>query len=752
MVILKKILNWVFKKIFALLIFSIGIFLSISFISYAPSDPYYGFESTDPVSNVAGLWGAFISGTLLNFLDLTSFLIPVFFLVWGIKLFSNVEIKHKILRILVLFLSTIIISSIYINFSFFENIIGNFFNLLFLEKFYEYIGNQNIVILLKIISVLVLLPLVLFSLSINNKYLIGFFFIIIKILKIPIFIFSRLFISIFKLKKFKNNIEIRREDPLINSDIRQTYGIKPKTSLLPRKKIRPKDPNQRTLGFDENADYELPSLSLLNTPGEKTNRYMDENKKSLESKARQLESVLSEFGIEGNIRDVRPGPIVTMYELEPSAGTKASRIISLTDDIARSMSAISVRISSQPGKNVIGIELPNLKRSPVYLSELLSHEDYINSNASLILALGKNISGIPVTTDLEKMPHLLIAGTTGSGKSVGLNSMIISLLYKLKPSECRFILIDPKMLELSVYEDIPHLMAPVVTDPHKAIIALKWAVKEMENRYRLMNHAGVKNIISYNNKINEFVSSGKKMYREVTTGMDPDTHIPIVEKQEIPNETFPYIVVVIDEMADLMMVAGKDVEQAIQRLAQMARAAGIHLIMATQRPSVDVITGTIKANFPSRISYHVASKIDSRTILNEMGAEQLLGGGDMLFVENAGKITRLHGGFVSESEINNVVRFIKNQSKPDFSEDITSEKILYSNNYDFDQNNEIVDELYTKAVELIVSHQKASTSFIQRHMRIGYNRAARIIEHMEKNGIVSEGNLVGKREVLKKNV
>jgi len=747
----KKILNWILKKIFTLLVFSIGIFLFLSFIFYSPTDPYYGFESTDPIINIAGLWGAFISGTFLNYLDITSFLIPAFFIVWGIKILLNIKIRYKVLRILTLIFSTIALSTIYVNFSFFNNTVGYFFNSLFLEKFYENIDNYYIEILFKIISALILIPLALFALTINNKFLINILLIVTKIVKIPIFLLLKFFVSIFRMKKFKNKNQTIKKDPLIHSNTIQEYDAKPKNETAYRKKIKIKDPNQRTLSFDENTDYELPDIGLLKVYDEKNNKFMNENKKNLESKARKLESVLNEFGIQGHIKDVRPGPIVTMFELEPSAGTKASRIINLADDIARSMSALSARISSQPGRNVIGIELPNLKRSPVYLSELLSHEDYLNSNSGLILALGKNISGVPITTDLEKMPHLLIAGTTGSGKSVGLNSMIISLLYKLKPSECRFILIDPKMLELSVYEDIPHLMAPVVTDPHKAIVALKWAVKEMENRYRLMNHASVKNILSYNNKINEFISSGKKMYREVTTGLDPDTRMPMVEKQEIPNETFPYIVIVIDEMADLMMVAGKDVEQAIQRLAQMARAAGIHLIMATQRPSVDVITGTIKANFPSRISYHVASKFDSRTILNEMGAEQLLGSGDMLFMENAGRIKRLHGGFVSESEINNVVRFIKNQSKPDFSEDITSERNLYSNNNDFDENNQVVDELYTKAVEVVISNQKASTSFIQRHMQIGYNRAARIIEQMEKEGIVSEGNHVGKREVLRKN-
>tara|TARA_Y100000996_G_scaffold391583_1_gene353686 strand:- start:515 stop:1762 length:1248 start_codon:yes stop_codon:yes gene_type:complete len=414
------------------------------------------------------------------------------------------------------------------------------------------------------------------------------------------------------------------------------------------------------------------------------------------------------------------------------------------------MSSVSARISSQPGKTSLGIEIPNQKRDGVMFGDLIEDERFNNEENALTLALGKNISGEKIFTDLEKMPHLLIAGTTGSGKSVGINTMILSLLYKFKPNECKLILIDPKMLELSVYEDIPHLLTPVVTDPKKSVFALKWVVKEMENRYKLMSSLNVKNISSYNNKVLKTISSGRKLYREVQTGIDPDTKIPIVEKKEIKLEKMPFIVVVIDEMADLMMVAGKEVEALVQRLAQMARASGIHLITATQRPSVDVITGTIKANFPSRISYKVASKFDSRTILNEMGAEQLLGSGDMLLLENGGNIKRLHGGFVSEGEVEKVVNFIKSQATFDYKKEISLQDIDILKNKGADLVSDNNDELYNQAVEIVVKQQKVSTSFIQRYLQIGYNRAARIVEKMEDDGIVTEANNAGKRHVLKK--
>ena len=423
----------------------------------------------------------------------------------------------------------------------------------------------------------------------------------------------------------------------------------------------------------------------------------------------------------------------------------------MSEDIARAMSSVSTRISSQPGKSTIGIEIPNNSRQNVFLGDLIKDSHFMDSGKKLTLALGKNISGEKKYTDLERMPHLLIAGTTGSGKSVGINAMILSLLFKFKPSECKFILIDPKMLELSIYENIPHLLSPVVTDPQKAVFALKWVVREMENRYRLMSSTNVKNIQSFNHKIESTLVKGRKLYREVQTGIDNETRNPIIEKREIPLEKMPLIVVVVDEMADLMMVAGKEVENLIQRLAQMARASGIHLIAATQRPSVDVITGTIKANFPSRISFRVASRFDSRTILNEMGAEQLLGSGDMLFLENGANLLRLHGGYISENEIENVVEHIKSQSTNETLMDITNESISnLKNDLSFDLQSKNTDELYSKAVSIVIDQQKVSTSFIQRYLQIGYNRAARIIEQMEEEGIISEASHAGKRSVLKK--
>ena len=438
--------------------------------------------------------------------------------------------------------------------------------------------------------------------------------------------------------------------------------------------------------------------------------------------------------------------------LEPAPGTKSARVISLADDIARSMSAISVRVALIPGRSVIGIELPNSRRESVYLRELLAAPEYESTAARLTLALGKDIGGAPVMTDLSRMPHLLIAGTTGSGKSVAINTMILSLLYRLPPDQCKFIMIDPKVLELSVYDDIPHLLAPVVTDPNKAVVALSWTVREMENRYTAMSRLGVRNIAGYNKRIEEALAKGEMLTRRVQTGYDAETGEPVYEEQELPIETLPFIVVVVDEMADLMLVAGKEVEGAIQRLAQMARAAGIHLIMATQRPSVDVITGTIKANFPTRVSFQVTSKIDSRTILGEQGAEQLLGQGDMLYMSTGGRITRVHGPFVSDVEVERVVEFLKSQGKPDYIEEVTEEDLdrpllglgAAAGGGD--------DQLYDQAVALICRERRASTSFVQRHLQIGYNRAARIIERMEAEGVISRANHVGKREVLARDI
>jgi S-DNA-T family DNA segregation ATPase FtsK/SpoIIIE len=522
-----------------------------------------------------------------------------------------------------------------------------------------------------------------------------------------------------------------------------------------KKSIKPFNSNFSSRAFEEpggqGARYILPSLSLLNSSNEKNTMTKELERKNSEFSSK-LETILKEYGVEGKIVNFKTGPVVTLYEFLPAAGVKTSKVVGLSEDIARAMSSLSARISSQPGKTSIGIEIPNPRRESVLLGDLIKDENFISNNNGLTLALGKNIDGEKKFTDLEKMPHLLIAGTTGSGKSVGLNSMIISLLYRFTPSECKLILIDPKMLELSIYENIPHLLTPVVTNPHKAIFALKWVVREMENRYKLMTSINVKNIRSFNAKILSTKSLGRRLFREVQTGVDSGTRLPIIEKKELPLEKMPLIVVVIDEMADLMMIAGKEVENLVQRLAQMARASGIHLIAATQRPSVDVITGTIKANFPSRISFRVASRFDSRTILNEMGAEQLLGSGDMLFLENGAYVTRLHGGFVSESEIEAVVNFIKSQKTNETQHDITVEKTnVEKSSYDLGFSSNNVDTLYDKALTLVLEQQKVSTSFIQRYLQIGYNRAARIVEKMEEDGFISEPSHAGKRSVLKKN-
>ncbi|MDH5798485.1 MAG: DNA translocase FtsK, partial [Paracoccaceae bacterium] len=502
---------------------------------------------------------------------------------------------------------------------------------------------------------------------------------------------------------------------------------------------------------DASTGYETPPLNLLTSPVVIERQHLSDE--ALEENARMLESVLDDYGVKGEIVSVRPGPVVTMYELEPAPGLKASRVIGLADDIARSMSALSARVSTVPGRSVIGIELPNAHREKVVLREILSARDFGDSNMRLPLALGKDIGGDPVVANLAKMPHLLIAGTTGSGKSVAINTMILSLLYKLTPEECRLIMIDPKMLELSVYDGIPHLLSPVVTDPKKAVVALKWVVGEMEERYRRMSKMGVRNIEGFNGKVREALAKGDLFKRTVQTGFDDETGEPVFEVEEFQPEALPYIVVIVDEMADLMMVAGKEIEACIQRLAQMARASGIHLIMATQRPSVDVITGTIKANFPTRISFQVTSKIDSRTILGEQGAEQLLGMGDMLYMAGGAKISRVHGPFVSDEEVEDIVNHLKSYGPPEYVGSVV-EGPDDEKSADIDLvlglggNTEGEDALYDQAVQIVLQDRKCSTSYIQRKLAIGYNKAARLVEQMEETGLVSAANHVGKREIL----
>lgn len=515
----------------------------------------------------------------------------------------------------------------------------------------------------------------------------------------------------------------------------------------PRKKAE-KEPVRKTKG----GTFELPSIGVLTAPRAADRQPL--SKAELETNSRALEVVLSDFGIRGEIVKAHPGPVVTLYELEPAPGIKSSRVIGLADDIARSMSALSARVAVVPGRNAIGIELPNAHRENVYLRELLTVKDTNDGSIKLPLCLGKNIGGDSIIIDLARTPHMLIAGTTGSGKSVAINTMILSLLYRLRPDQCRLIMVDPKMLELSVYDGIPHLLTPVVTDPKKAVVALKWAVREMEERYKRMAKLGVRNIDGYNQRLLEAKGKGEELTRTVHTGFDKESGKAIYEEEKLDLEPLPYIVIIVDEMADLMMVAGKDIEGAVQRLAQMARAAGLHVILATQRPSVDVITGTIKANFPTRISFQVTSKIDSRTILGEMGAEQLLGRGDMLYMAGGGRISRVHGPFVSDEEVEKVVRHLKTQGQPEYLEAVTREEPAEG-----EDGGAVFDatgmgagdgggDLFTQAVAIVKRDRKASTSYIQRRLQIGYNKAASLMERMENEGIVGQPNHSGKREIL----
>ncbi len=736
--------NFVVKFLLGIVFFGIGLIYFASLYSYSPIDP--GFNqlnykiNNNNIQNLVGFFGAYLSSYSLIFIGTLSYLLAFFIILEGVKLFLGIETKLIILKFLSNLVGIIIIniSLKSVDIIFFKTgLISQFLidlftnvNLSFLENIFIYFIINFLLLIFGIILIFLSFRI---SFSWINK--IASF---LRVLKYLTFLFS--LFRVFKFVKFKKKSA--------NKNLRSEPTIKKRNYVNLSRKSNLKSKPKKQLELN-NFSYSLPSKGLLSKSSSRNNKNKELDKINIEA-AVKLEKTLSEYGVEGKIIGFSSGPIVTLFEFVPNAGIKSSKVIGLSDDIARAMSSISARISTQPGKTSLGIEIPNDKRDSVLFGDLIEEEEFEIENDSLKLALGKDISGKSIFADLERMPHLLIAGTTGSGKSVGINTMILSILYNFKPNECKLILIDPKMLELSIYEDIPHLLTPVVTDPKKAVFALKWVVREMENRYKLMSSINVKNIDSYNDKVIRTISSGRKLYREVQTGIDDESRMPIIEKQEILLEKMPYIVVVIDEMADLMMVAGKEVESLVQRLAQMARASGIHLITATQRPSVDVITGTIKANFPSRISYKVSSKFDSRTILNEMGAEQLLGSGDMLFLENGGIIKRLHGGYVSELEVEKVVSYIKQQSTFDYKKEISlsEEELSFSSKDDLISNNN--DDLYSKAVDIVIKQQKVSTSYIQRYLQIGYNRAARIIEKMEEDGIISEANNAGKRHVLKK--
>ncbi len=815
----------------ALVFLSLGAFIFVSLISYNSADPSW---NTAPdagiynISNIGGVWGAYLSDILLQTLGLGAYIPALCFMIWGVRVFKRQSVRPIILRT-----ASILMASLLASIALATVPSGEWF-------VHPYLGSAaGSIILEQSVALLDLFDLPhasLFVVSLAGIITIGFFlygaaFKAYEIasawfrVKVAAYIFAGMVTSALgsfynwiahynspdyepepslasigimdklramreeralavaerkalweeekaKIKKTRmkkpaqqvaeksiaksklvDDVDVEIEDASKQSAVASIPVVKPAPAAEPAAKS--KDSSQQRFALsDVDGEWEFPPLSLIqDVPPEVTGMKLDDN--ALRRNAELLSNVLEDFNIKGEIKKIHPGPVVTLYELEPAPGTKSSRVISLSDDIARSMSAISVRCAVVPGRNVIGIELPNKTRQTVYMKEMLQSRMYEKTSAKLPLILGKDIGGQPILADLAKMPHLLVAGTTGSGKSVAVNTMIMSLLYRLSPEKCRFIMIDPKMLELSVYDDIPHLLTPVVTEPGKAVVALKWAVREMEDRYRNMSKLGVRNVEGYNQRMREAIKNGEKIMHKVQTGFDPDTGKPIFEDREMELAELPYIVIIVDEFADLMLVAGKDVENAIQRLAQMARAAGLHLIMATQRPSVDVITGVVKANFPTRISFQVTSKIDSRTILGDAGAEQLLGMGDMLYMAPGGRITRVHGPFVSDEDVEKATDFLRSQAKPAYIEDVTSEDADFGGsdvmNAMFgggDSGDDNVDALYDKAVAIITREGKVSTSFIQRHLQIGYNRAARIVEEMERQGVITPANSAGKRQIL----
>ena len=743
----ETIQNFLFNRIIELVgvsIIFLNCFIFLSILSFSPLDPSLSNSTIYEMSNFGGRIGANISDILIQLFGYSSFLLSLVLLSWSYKLifqkslplfFLNLFLLPFLLITFSLFLE---ISNLITNTGFIsQEIISVLFNISFLTSSIKI----NLVILLSLITSLIFFFLTM-GLTRNEWYFI-FQLLISSLIKFfNLIYFCFIFISKKLSAKKGDIIETKKDflEPKINFENIRNQPVNNFATTNQKEIIIPE---QKEIEL-ENDEYKSPSVDFLSQPDKSQITNLSQNELNLN--AETLKNVLTDFKIEGEIINISPGPIVTMYELQPAPGVKASKIISLSDDIARNMSAMSARVAIIPGRNIVGIEIPNDTKQPVYLSELLLHEKFLQNEKSLILALGKDINGKAIFANLEDMPHLLIAGTTGSGKSVGINVMITSILFKHSPEDCKFILIDPKMLELSVYEGVPHLITPVVTDPKKAITALKWVVREMESRYQKMSLLGVRNIENYNSRITEAGSKSETIKRSIPAGIDPETGQPMTKEVEIDTKKMPFIVVVVDEMADLMMVAGKEIEHAIQRLSQMARAAGIHLIMATQRPSVDVITGTIKANFPSRISFQVSSKFDSRTILGDEGAERLLGKGDMLMMTAGGRTTRIHGPFISDNEIEKIVQSLRKQGLPEFDEEITKDDT------DSELDNNILndddkDTLFTQSIEIIKKEGKASTSLLQRKLQIGYNRAARIMDQLEEEGYISGANHVGKREI-----
>lgn len=777
-----KNISWRLLGLFSLLLAG-GIFLSL--ISYDPADPGFNNLTNRDTNNWLGPLGANTADVLMQTLALVSYLLIGPFVVWGLKV-----IRLKWLPLFWLNLSILPIALVLLAIA--ASVEAPTASFVIQAGYGGALGQQLYGMIVGLLGVLVIpswvmgllflvfgLPAYAFSFALSSAewrsvgqgirkttltLYAGVLWVVRSIINAVAATFKLVFrrseandkgyddriepVSTRAKSRSRNRNEAEVETILPQEPVSEKRVKAPKKPILGKRETREA---QVTFDLGDGSNFRLPPLELLKIPppAEKLTKLGAE---ALEQNARMLEGVLEDFGVQGEIHDVRPGPVVTLYELEPARGVKSARVIGLADDIARSMSAISARVAVVPGRNAIGIELPNNDRQTVLLRELLASKDYEATRARLPVVLGKDIGGAPVVADLAGMPHLLVAGTTGSGKSVGINTMILSLLYRHSPENLRFIMVDPKMLELSIYDGIPHLLTPVVTEPKKAVVALKWAVREMEQRYSNMSKLGVRNLAAFNKRINEARANGEELLREVQTGFDKETGQPLMEQQQFDFQPLPFIVIVIDEMADLMLVAGKDVEATVQRLAQMARAAGIHLVMATQRPSVDVITGTIKANFPTRISFQVTSKIDSRTILGEQGAEQLLGMGDMLFMAGGGRITRVHGAFVSDSEVEGVVNHLKKQGAPEYLSSVTEEP-----EEGFDSpfipgpslsSEDAANSLYDQAVNIVLRDRRASTSYIQRRLKIGYNKAASLIEEMEEQGVISSPNHKGQREVL----
>ena len=728
-----RLRNFLYRLFFGIMnlvlgatIISIGVLSLASLLSYNALDKSLNTVSDSPTENILGVPGSYISDILVQSLGILSIIIPIILIVFGFYKIIG-KLKNLWMKL------TLVLIGLFLLAASFEMAFssGGIFGSVFLKEINSLIYKLSIILNTNLLE--------------NNLFIYGFYSLL--------GVFSSTIITYGLLPS------IIKEDNLINKKSNETEQGILKTSdntikkkrkifapIIKRDKKTKKIIEEKSSHLSENINgYTLPGLDLLNdVPTERKDTKISD--KQISENKELLSTTLNDFGIKGRIVSVNPGPFVTLYELEPAPGVKSSRVISLADDISRSMRATSARIAVIPGKNSIGIELPNYSKETVYLREILESDVFENKESGIPLSLGKNIGGEPTIADLSRMPHLMIAGTTGSGKSVGINGMILSILYKFRPDECRLIMVDPKMIELSVYDGIPHLLTPVITNPKKAVVGLKWVVREMDDRYNRMSKLSVRTMEAFNTKAEDYRKKGKKFKRKIHTGYDDETGQPLYSEEEIEPERMPFIVVVIDEMADLMLVARNDIEHLVQSLAQKARAAGIHLIMATQRPSVDVVTGTIKANFPTRIAFQVASKIDSRTILNEMGAEQLLGRGDMLYMSDGGKVVRVHGPFVTDNEVERVVGYIRKQETPEYIESITKDENDEGSSNSLQGESE--DALFSQAVAIIIKDKRVSTSYIQRKLQIGYNRAARIIEEMEEKGIVSEPNSQGKREII----